>query len=172
MFHVERPKTRRRTGESEHRVTASRDLALADPKIRGIFQVTKAVFERRFPHFEVRPVTTYRSPEDQKLEYAAKRSNCDGVTKLSPHNHQPSHAIDQGLFRKSDGAYLDDLAAKGQFDGEKLDLMYWVLGLMAQRNGARWGGDWDGDGIPVVNDPTEKLNDVDHIEIHVTQEEA
>lgn len=143
---------------------ASRDLAKADERIRGVFQIGKAILERRFPAFEVRPICTYRSPAEQLVEFKAGRSQLDGTKKASKHNSNPALAIDFGIFRKSDGAYLDDLVTKGQFAREHRDALYWIFGLTAQRNGARWGGDWDGDGIPVAVDDNEHLNDDDHIE--------
>jgi hypothetical protein len=147
---------------------ASRDLKDAHPEIVAIYQVVKAVFEKRFPAYELRPFTTYRSPEEQLAEFKAGRSQLDGTKKVGKHNLKPAEAIDVGIFRKKDGAFLDDLASKGQFQRETLTALYWIFGLLAQRNGARWGGDWDGDGIPVAVDPTERLNDEYHIEIRRT----
>lgn len=143
---------------------ASRDLKRAHPSLVGIFQVSKAVFEKRFPAYEIRPTCTYRSPEEQLEAFKAGRSQLDGTKKKSNHNVEPSLAIDFGIFRREDGAYLDDLVVKGQFQRSLRDALYWIFGLLAQRNGARWGGDWDGDGIPVVNDQTESFNDEYHIE--------
>ncbi len=143
---------------------ASRDLAKANPKVRGIYQAVKLIFERRFPSYELRPICTFRSTEEQLVEFKAGRSQIDGVSKLGPHNFDPSHAIDFGIFRKSDGAYLDDLVSKGQFSRDLRNAFHWIIGLLAQHNGARWGGDWDGDGIPVDVDPDEHLNDVYHVE--------
>lgn len=144
---------------------ASRDLAKADQRIRGVYQAVKLIFERRFAGYELRPICTLRSLDEQLVEFKAGRSQIDGVSKKGPHNFDPSRAIDFGIFRKSDGAYLDDLVSKGQFSAELRNAMFWIVGLLAQRNGARWGGDWDGDGIPVPVDPTEHFNDDDHIEI-------
>jgi hypothetical protein len=144
---------------------ASRDLKLADPKIVGIYQVTKAIFEKRFPAYELRPICTYRSPEEQLVAFKAGRSQLDGYKKKSNHNLSPSRAIDFGIFRKSDGAWTDTLAEKGQMPKDLRTALYWICGQLAQRNGARWGGDWDGDGIPVPVDPDERLNDEYHIEL-------
>lgn len=144
---------------------ASRDLKLAHPDIVAIYQVVKAVFEKRFPSYELRPFTTYRSPEEQLVEFKAGRSQLDGTVNRGKHNCQPAEAIDIGIFRRTDGAFLDDLAAHAKFSKELLTSLYWIVGLLAQRNGARWGGDWDDDGIPVAVDPTERLNDEYHIEL-------
>jgi hypothetical protein len=144
---------------------ATRDLNQASPEIRGVFQVVKTIFERKFRLFEIRSTCVYRSPEEQQVEYLAKRSNCDGIRVKSKHNTVPTTAIDFGIFRRTDGAYLDDLVSKAQFPKELRDALYWVAGLLAQRNGARWGGDWDGDGIPVDVDDSERLNDPYHIEV-------
>jgi hypothetical protein len=144
---------------------ASRDLKDAHPEIVAIYQVVKAVFEKRFPAYELRPFTTYRSPAEQKIEFDAKRSQLDGTIKVGKHNLKPAEAIDIGIFVRKGGAFVDDLVAKGSFSKELRTALYWIVGLLAQRNGARWGGDWDGDGIPVDVDPTERLNDEYHIEL-------
>jgi hypothetical protein len=144
---------------------ASRDLKLAHPEIVSIFQVVKAVFEKSFPAFEIRPTCTYRSPDEQLEAFRKGTSQLDGFRKKGNHNYEPARAIDFGIFRRKDGAWIDDLVKKAQFDQSLAFSMYWNCGLLAQRNGARWGGDWDADGIPVVVDPTERLNDVYHIEL-------
>ena len=140
---------------------ASRDLKAADPKIVGIFQVVKAVFEKTFTEYELRPTCTYRSPEEQLVEYKAKRSSIDGTVNRGKHNLTPSWAIDIGIFRKSDGAYLEDLVAKGQFSKPLRDSLFWNIGLLAQKNGARWGGDWRDEGIPYKRNPIDPY----HIEL-------
>lgn len=122
------------------------------------------IFERRFPSYEIRPTTVTRSLEEQREAFKAGRSRLDGRKTKSLHNEEPSLAIDFGIFRKSDGAYLDELVTKGQFSKDLHFALYWICGLLAQRNGARYGGDWDGDGIPVLDDPNESLNDIYHIE--------
>jgi hypothetical protein len=143
----------------------SRELSAANPVIVAIFQAVKGVFEKMFPAYTLKPTCTYRSPAEQLIEFRAGRSQLDGTKKVGMHNHHPARAIDIGVFRKSDGAYIDDLAARGQFQKDLLTSLYWNIGQLAQRNGARWGGDWDNDGIPVQPDPDESLWDPYHIEM-------
>jgi hypothetical protein len=144
---------------------ATRNLSDADAALVLAYTRLKTRFEATFPEFELRPFTVYRSPEEQLVEFKAKKSQLDGFRKKSKHNEKPSKAIDVGIFRRSDGAWIDTLVKAGDFPRALHMALYWCLGLLAQREGLRWGGDWNGNGLPVVPDPEESLNDVYHVEI-------
>lgn len=140
---------------------ATRDISQAHPELQTFFAFGKRTFELEFPDFTVRPTCVYRSVAEQLEEFKAGRSQLDGVHKIGKHNTTPTDAIDVGIFRRSDGRYLDEIAG---FPPSFRKALYAFIGLLAQQHGLRWGGDWDGDGIPVDIDPDEHLNDVYHLE--------
>jgi len=112
--------------------------------------------------YEARPIEVFRTAAEQMVAFKAGKSRFDGVQRESKHNTKPTRAIDFGIFRLSDGAYIDNVEG---FDRAMLVALYWSLGQLFQRFGLRWGGDWDGDGWPVVPDPDESLNDMPHAEL-------
>jgi len=140
---------------------ATRDITQADPELQQFFAFAKRTFELEFPEFSYKPTCVYRSPEEQLVEFKAGRSNCDGEKKLSNHNTLPTKAFDGGIFRRSDGAYIDTILG---FPASYRKALYAFIWLLAELKGFRAGGDWDGDGIPVDVDPGEHLNDVYHLE--------
>lgn len=142
----------------------TRNLSDADPRLVAIAAQATDRFNATFRPlgYEARPIEVYRTPAEQLVAFKAGRSRLDGTTKRSLHNERPSRAIDYGIFRLKDGAYID--VTKG-IDPAFLVALYWSLGQLFQRFGLRWGGDWDGDGWPVVPDPDESLNDMPHVEM-------
>lgn len=136
---------------------ASRDLNEAVPELVAAYAHVKKTFEATFPRYELRPTTTYRSPDEQRIEFEAGRSTLDGVSKLSKHNFRPARAIDIGIFRKNPkgvpAAYIDELLSAGKFDEDLHRSLYWNLGLLAQRQGLRWGGSWRDEDIPFLRKP-------------------
>ena len=148
---------------------ATRDLSDALPALREAFLRVKERFESAFPRYELRPICVYRSPEEQFEAFQAGRSRLDGTTKKSFHNIKPARAIDAGIFKKNGSrvgaSYIDDLLTAGKFDADLHRALYWIFGLLAQREGLRSGNDWDNDGVHVVPDPDESLADGGHIEV-------
>jgi hypothetical protein len=142
----------------------TRDYADADPRL--VAKVTAATdrFNATFRSlgYEARAIEVFRSAEEQMVAFKANRSRFDGVQRKSKHNTRPTHAIDFGVFRLKDGAYIDNVDG---FDRAMLVALYWSLGQLFQRFGLRWGGDWDNDGLLVVPDPDESLNDMPHAEL-------
>lgn len=141
----------------------TRDLKDANPEL--VRRCTEAVnrFNTAFANrYLAKPIEVYRTPEEQLVAFKAGRSRLDGTKKKSLHNTKPTRAIDWGIFRVSDGAYID--VTKG-FDRDLLVALYWNLGQLFQKQGLRWGGDWDGDGWLVAPDPDESLNDMPHAEL-------
>jgi hypothetical protein len=74
--------------------------------------------------------TVYRSAEDQKKEYDAGRSMCDGTIKLSKHQD----------WMAADLAILTDDRTDILWD----DPRYAKLGELAGKIGLVWGGSWTG----------------------------
>lgn len=144
---------------------SSRNISDAEPELQRLQAEIQKRFQSHFPEWELRPTTVFRSPEDQKKAFDGGFSNIDGIKKLGEHNYYPSRAIDNGIFRKKDGAWLDDLLTKKHVSQEQYKGMYGVYGLIAQIGGLRWGGDWNANGITVTPDPEESLNDIYHIEL-------
>lgn len=140
---------------------SSRDITRAHPELQEFFAFAKRAFELEFPDFSYRVTCVDRSPEEQFVEFKAGRSNCDGFSKKSRHNVIPTNAFDGGIFRRSDGAYIDEIPG---FPPSFRKALYAFVWMLAELKGFRAGGDWDGDGIPVDVDKDEHLNDVYHIE--------
>ena len=89
------------------------------------------------PEFDVRIISTLRTPEEQFKLFQQGRlypgrivTRVDGFQKLSTHNYQPSQACDLGIFRKADGAYLGTTE------------MYEHIGPPTREAGLKWGGDF------------------------------
>jgi len=139
----------------------TRDITQADVELHRFYAFAKPVFDAYFPDFVWRLTTVYRSPSEQLVEFTSHRSNCDGVEKVSGHNVIPTRAIDGGIFRKSDGAYIDTIP---DFPDSLRKALYAFIGLLAELHGLRWGADWNGNGVPVGVDRLESLNDPYHIE--------
>lgn len=144
---------------------ATRDIGQAHPDLQAFFAFAKRTFEREFPEFDLRPTCVYRSPEEQRIEFEAGRSQLDGTRKVGKHNRLPSDAVDVGIFRRSDGAYIDGV---GDFPASYRKALYAFVWLLAELKGFRAGGDWDSDGVPVDIDPDEHLNDPYHLERRIT----
>lgn len=139
----------------------TRDISQAQPELQTFFAFAKRTFELEFHEFSVKPTCVYRSADEQLEEFNAGRSQLDGTTKVGKHNTLPTGAIDVGIFRRADGAYIDEIAG---FPPSYRKALYAFIWLLAELKGFRTGGDWDGDGIPVDVDPDEHLNDVYHLE--------
>lgn len=130
----------------------TRNLTDADPHLHSVYATIKTVFEATLRTYELRPTCVYRAPAEQLIEFNAGRSALDGQTPatMSKHNSRPSRAIDIGIFNRADGSYLPDAPA-----------LYWLIGLLAQQHGLRWGGDWRSEGSPYTRKPIDGY----HIEI-------
>lgn len=141
---------------------ATRDITQASQQLQDFFAFAKRTFELEFPEFTYKPTCVYRSPDEQLAEFNAGRSQIDGVHKVGKHNVLPTKAYDGGIFRRADGAYIDEVTG---FPASFRKALYAFIWLLAEHQGLRAGGDWDGDGVPVDVDPDEHLNDVYHIEL-------
>jgi D-alanyl-D-alanine carboxypeptidase len=130
----------------------TRNLADAVPHLQSVYATIKTVFEATLRTYELRPTCVYRTPAEQLVEFNAGRSALDGQTPatMSRHNSRPSHAIDIGIFNRADGSYLPDDPA-----------LYWIIGLLAQKHGLRWGGSWRNEDLPY----TRKPKDPYHVEL-------
>jgi hypothetical protein len=101
-------------------------------------------------------VETDRSAERQAQDFAAGRSQRDGVTKLSMHQVQElhgeraAHAVDFGVIVQ--GRYAQDLGS------------YEPLLVIVERHGLRSGLDWDQDGIMDAKQRKRALTDGPHAE--------
>lgn len=140
---------------------STRDITQAHPDLQIFFAFIKRTFEAEFPDFIYKPTCVYRSPAEQLVEFNAGRSQLDGTKKVGKHNYLPTDAYDGGIFRKSDGAYIDEIP---DFSASLRKALYAFVWLSAEVKGFRVGGDWNGNGIPVDVDPVEHLNDMYHVE--------
>ena len=95
---------------------ASRDMALCVPELREKWPLIKTEFETMNPGWEIRPICTLRSTEEQQELWSRGRTKpgnvvtwVDGITKLGAHNPIPgkkpeARALDVGVF--VDGKYM------------------------------------------------------------------
>jgi hypothetical protein len=143
---------------------ASRDLSLAHVDLQASYRVISERFQKWFPGWKLLVVTTHRTPTEQLIEYRAGRSQLDGTRKKSKHNTVPAQAIDV-MIVAPDGKLIDTLLVAKKVSNDQFRAMYGLIGAWVQELGLRWGGDWDGDKIPVYADPSESLNDPYHWEI-------
>ena len=88
----------------------------------------------------------YRSPSEQMLLYGMGRTTpgaivtyCDGVHRVSNHNHFPARALDFCIL------------IHGKVSWEPAE--YAVVGMLAEERGLVWGGNW------------QTLRDCPHLEI-------
>lgn len=135
----------------------SRDLAHCHPELARRYQALRADYEAEVCR-QLVVTSTYRSPEAQAALYAQGRTAPGAVvTKLdgspgkrSRHNRWPSEALDVAVdIDPGPGKHISwDTAA------------YAPLGPLAARHGLRWGGDWNGDGLP-----NETFVDLPHLEL-------
>jgi len=101
-------------------------------------------------------VETVRTTERQRADFAAGRSQRDGIHKLSMHQLQAlhgeyaAHAIDFGVIVR--GKYATD---RGSYE---------PLMTIAERHGLRSGMDWDCDGIMDVAQRPRAFVDAPHCE--------
>jgi hypothetical protein len=101
-------------------------------------------------------VETDRSAERQAQDFAAGRSQRDGVTKLSMHQVQElhgetaAHAVDFGVIVQ--GKYAQD---RGSYE---------PLLTICERYGLRSGLDWDGDGVMDAKQRPRAFVDAPHCE--------
>lgn len=142
----------------------SRDLIDADPRLRECFRVISDRFAKWFPGWRLVVSCTYRSPEEQLVEFRAGRSRIDGIKNRGNHNYKPSRAIDVMIVSPG-GLLLDTLLANKRVSLEQFRAMYGLLVMWAQELGFRSGGDWNGNKILVGPDPEESLDDPYHIEL-------
>ena len=122
-----------------------------------------ARFKKWFPGWSLLLTCSHRSVEEQRLEFLAGRSQLDGTRKKSNHNEKPADAIDVMIVAPG-GQLLDTLLVSKRASVEQTRAMYGVVGAWVRESGLRWGGDWDGDRIPVYADPDESLDDPYHWE--------
>lgn len=86
----------------------------------------------------------------------------DGYTNKSKHNYQPSMAVDLYCWPRHimwDSAHLSVLAGVILSTAKRLKAEGKIMLDL------RWGNDWDGDGILVKSDATERFIDEPHFEL-------
>jgi peptidoglycan L-alanyl-D-glutamate endopeptidase CwlK len=98
-----------------------------------------------------------RTLEKQQEEFRNGRSQIDGISKLSMHQHQPSKAMDLMPFpAEVNGVNVWK-------DPQRFSVLAGLVLAAAKEEGValRWGGDWDGDG----NNADSNLHDLPHFEL-------
>jgi peptidoglycan L-alanyl-D-glutamate endopeptidase CwlK len=107
----------------------------------------------------------YRSLERQKILFDDGKSTIDGISKKGMHNHKPSLAAD--LY-----VYHPDIEIREKIAYDKVHLAY-IIGIVAScavelledgeiTHKIRWGGNWDMDGVLVID---QKFQDLPHVEL-------
>ena len=101
-----------------------------------------------------------RTDEKQFEYFEAGKSRCDGITIKSKHQKKPSEAFD--IYAYYNGAARWDDAHLCYLGGH-------IMATAAQmfRDGEvshelRWGGNWDGDGVIILD---QRLKDLPHFEL-------
>ena len=111
----------------------------------------------------------HRSLERQKELFDQGRSMIDGIERMGKHNYQPSLATDIYIYHP-DAAIRQKLV----YDVGSLCYVAGVIisctaELLAQEkitHGIRWGGNWDKDGIILMD---QSFDDLPHFELSPSQ---
>lgn len=115
----------------------------------------------------------HRTVAEQRRLYAKGRTtagsivtNCDGIRKKSDHNEFPSRVVDVHAYTPTN--------KKMTFDHRTLSVIagcvFSACAVLVERKEInpksfiKWGGDWDRDGIIVVD---QKLVDLPHFGVHI-----
>ena len=107
----------------------------------------------------------YRSLERQKMLFDDGKSTIDGISKKGMHNHNPSLAADLYI-------YHSDAETRKKIAYDKIHLAY-IVGIISCcaaelleegkiTHKIRWGGNWDSDGVIMID---QKFQDLPHIEL-------
>lgn len=138
----------------------SRDLQRCHPALIYRYLTGRRAFEDAHPGRDLLITATYRSAEEQQRLFQVGRTvppigrkyrltNCDGVTRLSNHNRDPSHALD----------FAVTVEGKITWDPEEYDR----VGPYMVQAGLIWGKGWS-DGVV----QPEELIDRPHVELPVS----
>lgn len=106
-----------------------------------------------------------RSLERQLELFKKGKSTIDGISRKGKHNYSPSMAAD--LY-----VYHPDRETREKIAYDKVHLAY-IMGIVAScaaelleegkiTHKIRWGGNWDGDGVLIID---QKFNDMPHLEL-------
>ena len=110
----------------------SRDIRACTPTLQYFFPALKAWYFKKFPDRTLSLSCTSRSLEEQKAEFKAGRSKCDGVIKMSNHQYSPSKAFDVFVV----------IAGKAVWE----EIYYVPMALAIKELGyegkVKWGGDF------------------------------
>lgn len=128
----------------------SRDPKFLYEPLRLRWEYLKSEWEKKHPN-ELQPFlfTTYRSDEQQRIEYREGTTNAWAGESL--HNYKPSYAFDFA-FAPRDRSWVQWNDAGG---------LYTEFARMATDIGLEWGGDWNND-----------LGDIYHIQMPMTWRDA
>ena len=102
----------------------------------------------------------YRSPEIQFMYFQQGKSKIDGIQRKGKHNYRPSMACDYFAFIDGEASWDPEHITylSGMF--RAISEMYLHRGLIKHR--VRWGGNWDMDGIILID---QTFDDRPHIEL-------
>lgn len=93
---------------------------------------------------DARVVSGYRDPKEQAKEYAKGRTVPGKIVTKAPPGyswHQFGHAFDIGVFRQDLKQSYVQTFEDGKYYPER-ELLYKLLGPVAERIGLIWGGRW------------------------------
>ena len=102
----------------------------------------------------------HRSLERQKKLFDEKKSKIDGISKKGKHNYSPSLAVD--IYPFINGA--------ANWDNEHLSYLAGLIHGVSQmllnsgkiQHAVRWGGNWDNDGVILID---QSFDDRPHFEL-------
>jgi peptidoglycan L-alanyl-D-glutamate endopeptidase CwlK len=105
-----------------------------------------------------------RTAEEQNVLYKKGWSKLDGYKKKS--YHQSGKAVDIFLVKngKADYESKDRYKEVADLFKKHFDILK-DLGVFSSKSTITWGGDWNGNGVPIWEDPNENFIDIPHFEI-------
>lgn len=91
----------------------------------------------------------HRSIKDQQKYFKEGKSKIDGINKKGKHNYDPSEAVD--IFAYYSGKAQWDRASLSYIAGIIQAAAIVLLKRKKITHKVRWGGNWDGDGIILLD---------------------
>jgi peptidoglycan LD-endopeptidase CwlK len=121
-----------------------------------LLQIVKSAIKDSPYDFGIPQHGGLRTPEDQYGLFLRKVSQLDGYKKKS--YHQTGKAFD--IYGYVDGKATWNKDILGAIAEHILKVAKELFGVKLT-----WGGDWDGDGVPVYEDPDERFFDGAHFQM-------
>lgn len=111
----------------------AQDLATVMPELGAAFLEVAQLFAVQFPGCMLGCAEGFRTTSRQQLAAAQGRSNADGKTSFSYHQHWPSMALDYAVL---------DPTVPFFYVKDGMDARYRFVGELFVARGFEWGGNW------------------------------